>query len=343
MIILKSQDFNKLIQSKKTLPVYLFAGEESYLIEMYLKQIEKSLTVNDLNKEVFYITDSSSEDILNAVHTLPFLSEKRLVIVKDTNKLKAVDAEHFKDYLKNVINTSCLIFLYYGNYKKDTIVKRKEFINSCIASKDCVVVDCRKRYESEVREFIKIQLSNRNKVASYDVIARIIEENGTDLLNISSEIEKLSLFVGSDRMEVNKSDLEKVSGYTKEINIYVLSSNIESRNFKKALFVLEKLLDEGEEPVVLLSVISSSIRKMLKAKGMIEEQCISPSQVACDLKIHRFYAGAFFINLKKYSIKMLRDSLRAILKADIGIKTGSSDAKSALEEVIISMAQKRIG
>ncbi|MDR1122917.1 MAG: DNA polymerase III subunit delta [Endomicrobium sp.] len=335
MSILKIQDFSKLIQSKKTSPVYLFAGEEIYLIDLCLNKIEKLLVVDDLNREVFYVFDSNLEDILNAAFTLPFLSNKRLIIVKDVNKMRAIDAERVMRYLTNTSDTSCLVLLYYGNYKKENVVKRKELVNACISSKNCVVVDCRKQYESEVKNFIKFILTDKGKNASCDVISRIIEENGTDLLNISTEIEKLLLYVGKNNKEITKNDLEKVGGYTKEVNIYTLSSNIESKNLKQAIFVLEKLLNDGEDPVKILSAISFSIRKMLNVKSMLEEQNMSVSEVASVFKMHGFYAKAFFSNLKKHNTKILKESLKIILETDTAIKTGGNDIVLALEKVVL--------
>jgi DNA polymerase-3 subunit delta len=338
MNILKAQDFSKLMSSHKISPVYLLAGEESYFINMCLNKIEKLAVSDDLNREVLYASESSADDILNALQTLPLLSEMiRVVIVKDVNKMKAVDAERLTGYLSNIIETSCLILLYFDNYKKETVAKRKEFINKCIVSKNCISVNCRKQYENEVKEFIKNEFAQKGKEASYDVISRIIEENGTDLLNISNEAEKLSLFVGKNKKDITQDDLEKIGGYTKETNIYALSSDIEARDLKKAMFVLEKLLTEKEEPVIILSAISSAVRRMLNAKSMIEEQGLSVAETASVLRIHNFFAETFFINLKKHSTNTLKENLKTILKTDVAIKTGTNNAASALEKTILSI------
>jgi DNA polymerase-3 subunit delta len=337
MSMLKFQNFNSVISSDKISPVYLFAGEEPYLVDMCLSKTEKLIAADNLNREVFYIQESSVEDILNALQTLPFFNGKRVIIVKDVQKMKAGDAERFTGYLSNIIDTSCLIFLYLSNYKKETIVKRKEFINECIASKNCICVDCRKQYEKEVKEFIKNEFSQKGKFISNDLIVEIIEKNGTDLLSISNEIEKLLLFNGKNEKNITKEDLAVISGYSRETNIYTLSSSIESKDLKKAIFILEKLLSEGEEPVMILSAISSAVRRMLNAKSMIDEQGMSDAQAAAVLKIHNFYSGAFFTNLQKYNIKTLKKSLETILKADMSIKTGSGDAASALEKVVLSI------
>lgn len=339
MAFIKVQDFNKSISSKTASPVYLLAGEESYLIDSCLKKLASVLNIDDLNKEVFYASDSSAEDILNAVQTLPFLSEKRVVIVKTVNKMKAADAERLSDYLSNIVDTSCLILLYPDNYKKEGIAKRKALINECASSKNCIAVDCSKQYEREVKEFIKSEFAAKGKNASFDVISRIVDENGTDLMNISNEIEKLCLFAGKDKKAVTEEDIEQISGYTKEANVYALASEIEAKNIKKAMFILEKLLSEGEDAIVILSSISSAVRKLLNAKSMTEEQGMSNTEAAASLRIHNYFARAFFSNLDKHTIKGLKASLKVILKADTAIKTGTSDAISALEKIILSVCR----
>jgi DNA polymerase-3 subunit delta len=339
MSILKIQDFNKLISLQKIFPVYLFAGEESYFINMCLNKIEKLAAVDDLDREIFYASESSAGDILNALQTPPFLSEIRVVIVKGVNKMKAVDAQRLTDYLSNTVETSSLILLYFDNYKKEIVAKRKEFINRCIASKNCISVNCRKQYENEAKEFIKNKFAQKGKDVSYDVISKIIEENDSDLLNISNEIEKLSLFAGKSKNDITQEDLEKIGGYTKETNVHALSYDIETRDLKKAMFVLEKLLNEREEPAIILSAISSVIRRMLNAKSMIEEQELSASETASALRIHNFYAETFFTNLRKHSINTLKENLKTVLRADIAIKTGSNDAVSALEKTILSICE----
>ncbi|MDR1418138.1 MAG: DNA polymerase III subunit delta [Endomicrobium sp.] len=335
MPILKIADFNKLISLKKMSPVYLFSGEETYFIDICLKSLEKIINADNLNREVFYASENSARDIINALSTLPFLSEKRLIIVKSVENIKATDAGQLSEYLLNVVETSVLVLLYNNNYKKETISKRKELINNCISSKFCVSVDCRKLYENEIKSFIKNEFNFRKKNISYESISKIIDNNGLDLLSIVNEIEKVCLFVGENKKEVSQEDLSLISGYTQELNIYSLSSCIESKDLKKALFILDKLLTQGEEPVVILSVISSSIRKMLNAKSMLEESSMSATEVASNLKIHSFYSGLFFTNLKKHDTKQLQQTLKKILETDVSIKTGLSDTSFALEKTIV--------
>jgi DNA polymerase-3 subunit delta len=335
MSIIDVQNFNKLISSKIVFPVYLFTGEESYLVNLCLEKLDKLLEVSDFSKEVFYISESTFDDILNALYTPAFLGKKREVIVKDVNKINLTDAVKLVNYLSNVVESSCLILLYSCNYKKEASVKRKEFINKCISSEKCITVNCRKQYKNEIEEFIKSEFAKKNKTISYDVISKIIDDTDTNLSNISSELEKISLLVGENKKDITYCDFEKTKGFTKETNTYALSSSIESKNLGRAMFILERLISEGEELIIILSVISSTIRKLLNAKSMLEEQKMSIQEVSSIIGIHNLYVNSFFINLKKHDLEKLKTSFKVILEADISIKSDRNEAVPALERAVL--------
>jgi DNA polymerase-3 subunit delta len=335
MSIIDVKNFSKIISSKIVSPVYLFTGEESYLINLCLRKLDRLLEVSYFSKEIFYISESTFDDILNAIHTPAFLGKKREVVVKDVNKINSTDVGKIIDYLSNVVESSCLVLLYSCNYKKETSVKRKEFINKCVSSEKCMTVNCRKQYKNEVGEFIKNEFTRKNKIISYDVISRIIDDTGTNLLNVSSEIEKIFLLIGEDKKNITYCDFEKTKGFTKKTNTYALGLSIESKNLKSAMFILEKLLNEGEEPIIILSIISSTIRKLLNAKSMIEEQKMSTHEVIFAIGVHNSYANSFFINLKKHDIEKLKTCFKVILEADVSIKSDRSEAASALERTVL--------
>ena len=101
MPYLKPGEAFSLWSSGKFKPVYLFAGDESYLAESALHRLETSLKIDALNREVFYGAEASAVDIASAAQTMPFISDKRLVIVKDAQKLRSSEAAKLADFLEN--------------------------------------------------------------------------------------------------------------------------------------------------------------------------------------------------------------------------------------------------
>lgn len=66
-----------------------------------------------------------------------------------------------------------------------------------------------------------------------------------------------------------------MSGWTKEINDFALGGEIEAKNLKSSLFILSKMIIAGEEPIKILFQISSTVRKLLTVKSLIEEKTIT--------------------------------------------------------------------
>ena len=247
--------FRKNLSAKKIVPVYFLAGEENFLLEDCLKRIEKVINTDDLNREIFQATESSGNDILNSVETLPFLTDKRIVILKMASKLKNDDFKIITKIIENPVDTTCFIIVFPDKIKNSTS-KRKDLIELCEESDKCYCVDCKKMYEKEVKVFIQEEFNNRGKTVESDVVQQIVDDAGLDLQNVSSEIEKISLYLGNDKKNVTVEDFVKISGFTKEINIFMLTNSVEEKNLKQSLFIVEQMLKSGESAISILSAIS---------------------------------------------------------------------------------------
>ena len=313
--------FRKNLSAKKLAPIYFLAGEEPFLLEDSLKRIEKVVNTDDLNREVFQATECSGNDILNSVETLPFLTDKRIVILKMANKLKNDDFKIITKIIENPVDTSCFIIIFPEKIKNSTS-KRKDLIALCEKSDTCYCVDCKKLYEKDVKNFIQEEFNIRGKNIEPDVVQQIINDTGLDLQNVSNEIEKISLYF-------------KISGFTKEINIFMLTNSIEEKNLKYSLFIVEQMLKTGESAIGLLSTISGAIRKMLMAKSLMEEKNYTSQDALNYVRVYSYFQYKYAANLSKYSLVHLKKCLKEILKTDIALKTGKTDDKSAIENLVL--------
>ena len=326
--------FRKNLSIKKLYPVYFVAGEEVFLLDDCLKRIEKLLNIDDLNREVFQATESAGSDIINSVETLPFLTDKRIVILKSANKLKNDDFKIITKVIENPVDTTCFIIVFPDKIKNSTS-KRKDLISLCEGSDNCYCVDCKKMYEKDVKLFIQDEFNNRGKTIEPDVVQQIINDTGFDLQNVSNEIEKISLYLGEDKKNVTVEDFVKISGFTKEINVFMLTNSIEEKNLKYSLFIIEQMLKSGESAIGLLSAISVAVRKMLTAKSLMEEKNYTSQDALNYIRVYSYFQYKYLNNLSKYTLLHLKKSLGEILKTDIALKTGKTDDKSSLENLVL--------
>ncbi len=326
--------FRKTLSAKKLAPVYFLAGEETFLLEDSLKRIEKAVNTDDLNREVFQATESSGSDILNSIETLPFLTDKRIVVLKMANKLKNDDFKIITKIIENPVDTTCFILMFPEKVKNSTS-KRKDLIALCEKSDSCYCVDCKKMYEKDVKAFIQDEFNGRGKTIEPEVVQQIVNDTGFDLQNVSNEIEKISLYLGKDKKNVTVEDFIKISGFTKEINVFMLANAIEEKNLNYSLFIVEQMLKTGESAIGLLSTISGAVRKMVTAKSLMEEKNYTSQDALNYVRVYSYFQYKYASNLAKYTLLHLKRCLKEILKTDIALKTGKTDDKSAIENLVL--------
>jgi len=107
----------KHIQARKFVPVYYLHGEEGYFIDKLVALFQDSvLQAGEIafNREIFFGADANSAKILNACKSFPVFADRRLVIVKEAQKLNKKDVETLIPYLQQPIRSTLLVLAYKG-------------------------------------------------------------------------------------------------------------------------------------------------------------------------------------------------------------------------------------
>ncbi|MCX5781128.1 MAG: DNA polymerase III subunit delta [Elusimicrobia bacterium] len=335
MPYITSQQFYAEIDKKMFSPVYVFAGEDSYDHDEALKALEKALAVDSLNREIFFGNESKIEEMIIAVQTLPFMGDKRLVILKNAQKLKAGDSEKISEFLKAPVASTCFVIMWTDKVGRDA--KSRALFN--IAEENGSIVEFKRIYDNELPQWIQRKVAQHGKKIHSEASLLLAQESGSNLLDLNNEIEKLILFVGK-KTEITDEDVELVSGHTKTANLNRLAEVLESKSLESALKITEELLREGEEPIKILFRIYWIVRRFLLAKSLLEEEKAGAPEIRQALRLHNYFDRNFFQNLKKFSLNSLENSIGLILQADLEIKTSARPAKLIFDELIFVLCGK---
>lgn len=331
----QSELYNKL-RRKEISPVYIFAGEETLQQQEAYQALFKTINTDSLNSRIFYGNDASVDEIILDMQTLPFLSDKRLLLLKDAQKLHAGELNKLAEFLKNPVDSSCLVIFWQARLRAEN---KKSAIFKAV-DKSGVIVDFRTLYERELPAWIQQRVLKHNKRINYEAIQYLIEESGSSLLDLDNEIEKLVLFTGKNR-EIKLEDVEILSGHTSQTNLNQLQEAIEAKNLKASLKITESLLSEGEVPLRILATIYRALRRLLLAKSLIEEENHSNQQVMGELRMHPYFARNFFLRLSGFKKDELSTNLTLVLNADRQIKSTSKPHSMIFEELLYKISEKR--
>ena len=105
------QILNQDIKEKKFRPVYLLYGEESYLKQSYKKRLREAIVGDDtINYTAFEGKGVDAEEVMAMADTMPFFSDKRLILMEDSGFFKSTP-EGLTEYLDQMPDTACLVFV----------------------------------------------------------------------------------------------------------------------------------------------------------------------------------------------------------------------------------------
>ena len=125
----------KDIKNKEISKVYLFYGEEFLLSQMMLDNLKKAIIKPEFEQLNFHTIDgknATTEEIINACETLPFMDDTRLVVVSEipllsgTSNFSTKDVDRLCDYIGQVPGGCHLIFTSKKIDKKRKLVKAIE-------------------------------------------------------------------------------------------------------------------------------------------------------------------------------------------------------------------------
>ncbi len=338
----------KEIKAGKIENVYLFFGQEQYFCEKIIKVLEQcaiNLSFQDLNYEYMEEDSITIERIENACETLPFMDERRLVIVKNFSYLQGgkiskeeeKQIQYLAEYIKKIPDSTCLVFWQTGG-----IDKRKKLFQEI--KKVGIISEFKKLNVVALENWTSQYLKKKGKVIKKPVQHFLIEnsdylsKNSTKTLtDMVNEIDKIISYIG-DREEILIEDIEETLPKRLENDIFKLVDAIGQKDKKTALKFLNDMLREGENGLKILSMIARQFRILIQCKELKEKGYI-PNEIASKLNLMPFIVNKGITQARYFEQGILRQAIYSILDMDLKIKTGKIDEKLALEMLIYEYAK----
>ncbi len=325
------------IRRGNILPVYLFYGEEEFLIREAVELIAQKVVdpaTRDFNLSTIYCREASASDIIGIAQTLPFMATKRLIIARDIDAFKSADLEALIPYLRDPSPNTCLVMLSsQRRYDKKTVI-------SAVEEGGGAVVAFYALKESDVFEWIIGWADTRGIKIASEAVHFIVQIVGNDLQKIKSELEKVEIYM-KGRKAVTLEDARRVVGDFREYNPFDLAEAIGHRDVQKALLVLARLLQEGEEPVGLIGAIAWNMRRLLKAKAM-QASGKGYEEIKKRLNVLWLHSASFMEQMNSFSEPELKEAFGALLQADRLLKTGGQEARLVLDGLILKLCGSRL-
>lgn len=328
---MERKEFLQQVQSGAISGAYLFEGPEENLKAEALEALRAAILPAGLEELNESIMDAPAPDAIRAAcETMPFMADKRLVIVRDQPGLTGRQEadESLVSYLPDVPDSCVLIFLCVG--KADG---RKKM---CTALKKLGrIVTFAPMTDDEVNAWVVRTFRDMGKGCSHQTASRLVFTTGRDTAQLQTEIAKLAAYAG-EKGEVTDADVDVVATRSLECTVFNMVDAVVAGQEGKAFGYLRDMLMNGEDRIGILAMLLRQFRLMQHVKIMQYEKVAVPA-IKQKLGIAPFAADRMLRQAANYSGGAIKQAVDICLNTEYMVKSGQMNVEGSLETAMLQI------
>lgn len=332
--------------------IYLFYGEETYLLETRVKKIKKEYQQLILGINFIQIDDTNVEELIADLETPAFGFDKKLIIAKNTGLFKKEKKTTKTDSKKKKVDDTKLpLNEKIAKYIQENSEELKNTVDLVFVEQE---VDKNALYQTiekvgEVKEFALLKLPDlianikkitvAYKVNIDDATAKyLVECCGTSMQDLINELRKLIEYKG-ENSNITKQDIDLLC--TKQIQavIFDLTDNLGKKETSKALEVYNELISNKEPIQKILITLYNHFKKLYIIK--IAEKYNEDVATVMNLKPNQlFLVSKYKTQARYFETQELREVLEALIDLDANYKIGLISLEIGLEAILCRYCSK---
>lgn len=314
--------------------LYMIWGAEDYLSEQYYSELKKLCLAEDDEFSFRRLSerDFSAQKLAEAVDSLPFLSERTLVEVRNVDLNKLDEADEVAKILSDIPDYCTVVLINDNTFEPDkrlklfkAILKNGVEIHTTAQSGDALIRWIVKRFAASGKS-IELSAAQRLIAVSGDLMNRLIPE-----------IDKLAAFTKGERVTVD--DVNAVAHHIPEAVVFDMTERMANGEYSAAINLLGELLaDKNNEPIMILAVLGNQMRRLYAARVAIESGLGTDYVMStCAVKLE-FVAAKLIASARKMTRAQLVRAVELCAETDYAMKSSGEDSVSLLKECVLRIA-----
>lgn len=331
------QQLKAAIKASQPENLYVFHGEEMFLLRHYLEQLKK-LLLDELTESFnFHRLTNETFDLqsfADAVENLPMMAEHTFVQVDDVDlfKLAESDREKIIDVISDVPEYCTVVFVYETvQWKPDKRLKKLWDVIDNNAS----IVEFAKQEQKDLIAWVGRHFAARKKRISNDLCAYLIDITGGTMTALSSEISKICAYSGAD--EIHRTDIDAVTEPVLDAVVFQMTDLLGQGRFPQALQKLQQLLKMQQDPIAILGAVGTQFRRIGAARTLLDHGS-NTSELMKLCGMTEYPARKTMETARSFSAEFCKKAMELILETDYKMKTSYDDNERLLELLILQLA-----
>lgn len=309
-------------------PLYLFVGPERFLrreaIDLLTGTVDEAF--RPFNVDSFSAAETDLETILDVARQLPMMSARRLVVVAQPDAIRESAQETLEAYLKDPVETAVVVFV------ADALDQRRK--TATALAKTCTTVSFAALSEPDAVRWVEARVRQLGARIERPALGAIVDLAGTELTRLSVEVEKLVAHAGTGAIDVPA--VRALVTRSREHQVWDLTDAILARDRGRAIRVVARQLDAGEDPLGLLGLLASTYRKMLVAKELMARHAPA-AEVQAAVKFPPWKMSDFNAQVRKMPAASIVRALARFDEVDAAIKSSIGTPRLQLEILVCEL------
>jgi len=332
------EQFKERLEKGKTIPAVLLLGDEPYLrdacraalIEKFVPEGARTWAVSRFSAD-----RGETQAALDQSQTLPMLSSQQVVFLEEAEAIEKLGEKAREEAVESIVayvqDPAPFTILVIEAEKLDMrMLLGKKLADLALivevglgdTGEDRIVAA-----EALAKALAKEQGITFEKGAAED----LAEYVSGDLMRLKTEVEKLATFA-AERRTIRREDVSALVVSEKATTIWEVANLLASHEPRKALEFIDRLLRDGEEPVMMIGGMAWMYRKLVEASEV--PGVTNGWQAAKALSMRPEQAELAIQCARKIPRERLLDGLRALQEADNRLKGGVKDVRAIMEFLV---------
>lgn len=296
--------------------LFLFFGEDQWSLLAKLKfwqrEFEKKYS-GDMNVSVLEGKATGANEIFQTGSSMPFLAEKRLVMVKDFLRDAAAEEQTAAaEILEKIPDFCVLIFTESEAPDRRTSLYKK-------IHKIGTLMEFPALAGTKLLAWIEKTAFQAGSEIEKEAVIFLSELSDGDLFRLENEIKKLAAFASGRK--ITKADIELLMNTQLTASIFRLTDGIGQKNRGLVLQTLHNLIDSGEDLHRILYMIMRQFRIITCVKDLSESGA-RKDEITAKLKEHPFVISNTLNQVRNFSNAQIQRAYELLIEMDSRLKSG---------------------
>ena len=264
------EEFHDALQSGAVRNVYIFHGEETYLMQQAVAELQARLVpagFEEFNYHRLTGKGLTVQEVVEAAEAMPMMAERTLVTVEDMDLFKLDEAQRgaLVALLEDFPEYCTLVFLYRQiPYKTDARLKK---LTAALAER-AQVIEFAQQGQQKLQKWVRRRFAAAGKDIDAGTVDHLLFTCGSLMTGLVPEIAKIAAYARGAK--ITAADIAAVADPVLDARVFDMTDAVAARDYDKAAECLAELLRMQEEPIRILAALGKTLRQLYTARLAID-------------------------------------------------------------------------